>query len=164
MGGKRLRTDLSPADFFLLSRFAYALGKLRRKYGFYIIWQLGEQDLWLPLWRQDDNGIWSFDKLKQFRMEAVAIEPRDFKRICKYMNIIEPHLIKLLFKAGVLALIHQEEYLEHNIYRCKFNRVNERSIFGERIESQGYILVRERAECTWKNTVGKSALQLLTGL
>lgn len=166
MGGRRIRTDLKPADFFLLSRFAYALNVLRQKNGYCITWQLGEQELRLPLWKKNEKDIWEFHKLKDFRIEAVAIKSRDFRRVCKYLKVVESQLLGLLFKAGVLAVNFNVDSDEtRRIYLCQFSAVDPLSVTGASIYSKGYILVRERAECVWKNTVGrKSALQVLAGL
>ena len=149
----RYRKDVMFDEFCILARFSRALEVVANADGGRVVWLLGEQQLWLPLWHQTGSG-WRISCYRSFKQEAIAIKPGDFKRICRYLRLLEPALVSLLFKAGVLAVTPELKPLDRPMFRQEFTGVHLDNEYMNISESSvGFVLVRNRAEGNWKRGV-----------
>ncbi len=146
----RYRKDIGSAEFTLLARFARALHVVGRTSGGSIVWLLDEQELWLPMWYQSGSD-WRISCYRPFKLEAIAIQPRDFKRICKYLQTSEPELVKMLFNTGTLAVAPNQKPLDRPVFRSEFTGVHSNNAYLNVAETSiGFVLVRHRAEGCWR--------------
>ncbi len=146
----RYRKDVVYEEFCILARFSRALEIVVNPDGGKVVWLLGEQELWLPTWYEAVKG-WRISSYRMFRLDAIAIKPCDFKRICKYLQILEPALVSLLFKSGILAVTPELKPLDRPAFRQEFTGVHiDNEYMNIREASVGYIFVRNRAEGNWK--------------
>lgn len=105
MGSSIHRRDITREDIYVLARFCHALTKVESLGGGYsVVWEVGTIEMWLPVWYQSGMG-WQISRYKQFVKKAVAIEKGDMRRICSYLGIREPVLLRLLFKFSMLAVV-----------------------------------------------------------
>jgi hypothetical protein len=146
----RYRKDIGAAELTLLARFSRALKIVASTSGGSIVWLLGEQELWLPLWYQAGNS-WRISCYRPFLLEAIAIQPRDLKRICKYLQVAEPELVKVLFNTGTLAVVPDQKPLDKPVVRIGFTGKHfDNEGLDDPETSVGFVLARHRAEGIWK--------------
>ena len=116
------RKDMTSNDFLLLANFSrlfLKIGKDGVRVDFGLICLLGEISMLLPVWCQS-GGAWRFDIFKSFNRDAVGIETKALRNMCRYLGISEAKLITTLFRYSMLAVVPRQKNYKPFMYRMPF--------------------------------------------
>lgn len=142
------RTDIISDDFRILAQFCAALNTLSKDDN-KLLWYLGEVMMFLPVWCKS-AGKWRLSRYKGFRKEAIGIETADFRRICRYLDIREPMLIRTLFRMSILSVSRWQSVIDRPRFRQDFVDVPYDMIDCEAACYTGFVLEMRRCEGSFR--------------
>lgn len=115
------RKDMRAADFNLLARFSTLIQRYDHysmSLNFGLIYSLGLVNMLLPVWYRTANR-WGLDRYKEFTQEAIGIEAKTLRGMCRYLDIKECVLVDTLNRLNRFSMLSVVPDLK-NYERPKF--------------------------------------------
>lgn len=147
------RKDMSAADFMLLARFSrliccYSQDKVQLNFGF--VYSLGLVRMLLPVWYRT-GSIWRLDRYREFVQEAIGVEVKTLRGMCRYLQVSESVLVGTLYRFSMLAVVPRQK----NYERPKFRMPIVGDVLGiegiaEPIECSAFVIEKRRATGAFK--------------
>lgn len=142
------RKDMSTADFNLLARFSHLVCSYREEriqLNFGFIYSLGLVSMLLPVWYRTGN-IWLLDRYKEFTQDALGIEAKTLRGMCRYLQVSESVLVGTLYRFSMLAVVPGQK----NYERPKFRMPIVGEVLGiegiaEPFECSAFVIEKRRA-------------------
>lgn len=116
------RKDMSAADFNLLARFSMLIQRYDHysmNLNFGLIYSLGLVNMLLPVWYRSAN-IWRLGRYKEFTQEAIGIEAKTMRSMCRYLQVRECLLVGTLYRFSMLSVVPGQKSYERPKYRMPF--------------------------------------------
>lgn len=113
------RKDMCAADFNLLARFSTLIQRYDHysmSLNFGLIYSLGLVRMLLPVWYRTGN-IWRLDRYREFVQEAIGIEVKTLRGMCRYLQVSESVLVGTLYRFSMLAVVPRQKNYERPKFR-----------------------------------------------
>lgn len=142
------RKDMTATDLHLLARFSMLIQRydhysMSLNFGF--IYALGVVRMMLPVWYCSAN-TWRLDRYKDFTQEAIGIEAKTLRGMCRYLQVRECVLIDTLYRFSMLSVIPGQKNYESPKFRMPFvGDVLRLESLVEPDECVGFVIEKRRA-------------------
>lgn len=143
------RKDMTSKDFLLLSHLSWLIQRYdpsNEQLNFGIIYALGELNMLLPVWYQTGT-TWKLAAYKEFARDAIGIETRTFRNMCRFLRVPESELVGTLYRFSMLAVIPSQKSYEPPKFRMPFyGEILGYERYAEPGEGFGFVIERRRLE------------------
>ena len=104
----------------------------------------------LPVWYRT-GSIWRLDRYREFVQEAIGVEVKTLRGMCRYLQVSESVLVGTLYRFSMLAVVPRQK----NYERPKFRMPIVGDVLGiegiaEPIECSAFVIEKRRATGAFK--------------